>query len=75
VERGRKEPAPTVGPIAYLPTLSLPLQGGDVGPTVFPLQEGDSGSTVLGREEGNGHPQRAERSQQKSERSLLQRQR
>jgi hypothetical protein len=34
VERGRKELAPTVDLVAYLPTLSLPLQGGDLGPTV-----------------------------------------
>jgi hypothetical protein len=33
-ERGRKKSAPTVDTTAYLPTLSLPLQGGDSGPTV-----------------------------------------
>ena len=34
MERGRKTSAPTVDLVAYLPTLSLPLQGGDLGPTV-----------------------------------------
>ena len=30
----RRKRAPTVGPVAHLPTLSLPLQGGDSGPAV-----------------------------------------
>jgi hypothetical protein len=58
-ERGRKEMAPKVGASAHLPTLSLPLQGGDVG------------LTVLAREEGTRHPQRSGSFQQKSGHSLL----
>jgi hypothetical protein len=34
VERGRKKPAPSVDLISHLPTLPLPLQGGDFGPVV-----------------------------------------
>jgi hypothetical protein len=39
VERGRKKSAPTVDTVAHLPTLSLPLQGGDLRPHRFGRDE------------------------------------